>query len=319
MLAGSPEASLSESWPHTHGCVHTNTPTQRPRPSVGWELHWTPRCGCARAVTVHGQSWGLTSPASGLEMMQSFTNSSFLMHGQNKRKIKKLYIHLKLSQIKKVLGFFFKLFLWRNKCVSHIQNAVIYFFRYPKGKSLEGAKWIQSLQPSQKTPCLSIPLGKRSCAPWKRNCLSDVENPQDTINYITSTLSLWPPLAAVWPQPQGCGQQPRTAGSDQPCSGWGSHAGEMPTVFQPTQSMGSFTACTGLAKPPGRVPRLLFCLFNMCGCSIVKAEAVPHFFLCSFFPDLNWFASQSSQIVEERLPSVTTGTWCLPSANELQV
>lgn len=106
MLAGSPEASLSESWPHTHGCVHTNTPTQRPRPSVGWELHWTPRCGCARAVTVHGQSWGLTSPASGLEMMQSFTNSSFLMHGQNKRKIKKLYIHLKSSQKKKVLGFF---------------------------------------------------------------------------------------------------------------------------------------------------------------------------------------------------------------------
>lgn len=43
---------------------------------------------------------------------------------------------------------------------------------------------------------------------WKRNCFSDAENPQDTRNYLTSTLSLCPPLAAVWPLPQGStGQQ----------------------------------------------------------------------------------------------------------------
>lgn len=111
-----------------------------------------------------GQSCRLTLHWLGTGDVAELHKQQFLMHRWNERKIKKFCIHLNLSQKKKVLVIL-KLFLLRDKCISLIQNAVIYSFRYTKCKSIEGVKWIQSLQSNQKTPCLSIPLAKRGCLP----------------------------------------------------------------------------------------------------------------------------------------------------------
>lgn len=45
-----------------------------------------------------------------------------------------------------------------EECFSLIQNAVVYWLRYVKSQSLRGAKWMQPLQPSQKTPGIFLPL-----------------------------------------------------------------------------------------------------------------------------------------------------------------
>lgn len=99
----------------------------------------------------------------------------FFMHNQHKRKNNEILYSSQLQPKKESVGFF-KLFLWKNKCISLIQNAVIYFFKYPKGKSLEDVKWIQSLQPNQKTPCLSILLEKEA-VPLKEKLLPRCRKP----------------------------------------------------------------------------------------------------------------------------------------------
>lgn len=93
-------------------------------------------------------------------------------NARTKRKIKKF--HLNLSQKRKVLRFL-KLFLRREKCFSLIQNAVMYFFRHPKGNSLEGVKWIQSLQPNQKTTSSPYVLQKEAAPLFERETASQMQ------------------------------------------------------------------------------------------------------------------------------------------------
>lgn len=162
------------------------------------------------AVTVQGQSQRLISAGSGLETLQTFTNGSFLMRGRNKRK-KQLYFHLDLKK-EKVLWFSLGLFLWWNECISLIRNAVVYFLRYSEGKYLDGAKQMQPLQPSQKTPHIFLPLGKRHC-PTERAAVSQVQKPLSTqVTAKPAYFSSGPSIVAILPLSRGCGQQHGAAG-----------------------------------------------------------------------------------------------------------
>lgn len=107
---------------------------------------------------------------------------------------------------KKVLWFSLGLFLWWNKCISLIQNAVVYLLRYPEGKYPEGAKWMQPLQPSQKAPRISLPLGKRGC-PTERATVSRVQKTLRTqVTMKPAYFPSGPSTVAVLPLPRGCGQ-----------------------------------------------------------------------------------------------------------------
>lgn len=163
---------------------------------------------------------------------------------------------------------------------------------------------------------------------WKRNCFSDAENPQDTRNYLTSTLSLCPPLAAVWPLPQGStGQQAVLDSSALSWMGlpsrWDAHltiqvrcpwcsspqkaqAPPLPAQIWPNPQEGSPGCCLACSACVGAAlwKHKLFltsssALFSLISSGLLLRAA-------------KWLKKGS-------LPSVTTGTWHLPSANEMQV
>lgn len=106
-------------------------------------------------------------------------------------------------------------------------------------RSLEVAMWMQLPQPSQNTPCISLPHGKRGF-PTERTTVSQAQKTLRTqVTIQPAYFPSDPSTVVVLLLPRGC----RLYWTWQRCSGWESHPSEMPTEPQLTEIIGWLDYC----------------------------------------------------------------------------